>query len=345
MFIMKWKVIEKSKLPVLIGELDREYEVFAPVKEKNIISFERLSSGNEACLDFQNTKKPPKEVFFPETETLFTYRMDKKDVEIVDVPAVEGKRVLLGVRPCDARSFVLLDKFLSSGEHRDVYYSEKRKNTIVFGLACNRPRSTCFCTSLGGSPFGKEGMDLLLEDIDDRYLIETVTERGQQLIEKFPWLKDAEKADVERAKKLSEDAENDVKSKVSVKVVSEKLDKMFDNPLWDQIHQKCLGCGICTFLCPTCCCFDILDEEGDGWKKVRIWDSCQFSCFTLQGSGHNPRPSGKERMRQRVMHKFNYFVKNFGESFCVGCGRCVQECPVNLDIREVIEAISTRQGE
>lgn len=342
---MKWKVLRKSQLPILVRELAREYEVFSPVKEKSIISFERISSGKEACLDFRNTKKPPKEMFFPQTETLFTCRIGKKNVETVDVPAVEGKRILLGVRPCDARSFVLLDKFLSSGEDRDVYYSEKRKNTIVFGLACNRPRSTCFCTSLGGSPFGKDGMDLLLEDIDDRYLIETVTERGDELIKKFPWLKDAPKADVKRAKKLSEDAENVVKSKIPVKDVSEKLDKMFDNSLWDQICQKCLGCGICTFLCPTCCCFDILDEEGDGTKRVRIWDSCQFPCFTLQGSGHNPRPSGKERMRQRIMHKFNYFVKNFGESFCVGCGRCVQECPVNLDIREVVEVISTRQEE
>jgi len=342
---VKWKVIEKSKLPALIAELANEYEIFAPVKEKNIVSFERLSSGNEAYLGFRNTKKPPKDVFFPQTETLFTYRIGKKDVEIVESPAVEAKMVVLGVRPCDARSFVLLDKFFSSGEHKDLYYLEKRKNTTIVGLACNRPLSTCFCTSLGGNPFGKEGMDLLLQDINDKYLIETVTERGEELVKKFPWLKDAEKADVEKAKRLSEDAENAVKSKVSVKDVSEKLDRMFDDPLWDQIYQKCLGCGVCTFLCPTCCCFDILDEGTEERKRVRIWDSCQFSCFTLQGSGHNPRPSGKERMRQRIMHKFNYFVKNHGESFCVGCGRCVQECPVNLDIREVVGAISTRQVE
>lgn len=345
MFPMKWKVIEKSKLPVLMAELAKENEVFAPVKEKSIVSFKRISSENQAYLDFRNTKKPPKEVFFPQTETLFTYRTDKKDVEVLEDPAVKGKRVLLGVRPCDARSFALLDKFFSSGEDKDVYYLEKRKNTTIVGLACNAPLSTCFCTSMGGNPFGKEGMDLLLQDINDQYLIETVTERGEELIKKFPWLKDAEKADIERAKKLSEDAEKAVKSKVSVKNVSEKLDRMFDDPMWDQIYQRCLGCGVCTFLCPTCCCFDILDEETEEVKRVRIWDSCQFSCFTLQGSGHNPRPSGKERMRQRIMHKFNYFVKNYGESFCVGCGRCVRECPVNLDIREVVGAISTRQVE
>lgn len=341
---MNWKVIEKSQLPLLIGELTKEYEVFAPVKEKNITSFKRLSSGDEPYIGLRNTKKPPKEVFFPQTETMFTYKNRTKDVELVEVPAVKEKMVLLGVRPCDARSFVLLDKFLSSEESEDLYYLEKRKNTIIVGLACNSPRSTCFCTSLGGSPFGKDGMDLLIQDVNDKYLIETVTEKGKELVKKLPWLKDAEDADIEKAKKLLEEAENAVKPKFSVKDVSKKLDEMFNDPLWDQIYKKCLGCGVCTFLCPTCCCFDILDEEAKERKRVRIWDSCQFPCFTLQGSGHNPRPSGKERMRQRIMHKFNYFVKNYGESFCVGCGRCVQECPVNLDIREIIRVISARQA-
>jgi len=342
---MKWKVIEKSKMPIFIGELTKEHEVFAPVNEKGIISFKGLSSGNEAHLDFQNTKVAPKEVFFPQTEILFTYRVGKKGVEIEEAPAVKRKTVLLGIRPCDARSFVLLDKFFSSGENKDLYYLEKRKNTTIAGLACNHPLSTCFCTSLGGSPFGKEGIDLLLQDINDKYLIETVTEKGEKLLEKFPWLKDAEKDDIEKAKKLSEVAENAVRSKVSIKGVSDKLDGMFDDPVWDQIHRKCVGCGVCTYLCPTCYCFDILDEETEEGKRVRIWDSCQFPCFTLQGSGHNPRPTGKERMRQRVMHKFNYSVKNFGENFCVGCGRCVRECPVNLDIRKTVEEISTRQVE
>jgi sulfhydrogenase subunit beta (sulfur reductase) len=339
-FPMKGKIIEKSELSTLIGDLTKEYEIFVPVKEKNLVAFERLSPGNEAHLDFRNTKKAPKEIFLPQTEALFSYRTEDKDVEIVEPSDAKARKVLLGVRPCDCRSFVLLDKFLSSGEYRDVYYLEKRGNTTIFGMACDRPLSTCFCTSVGGSPFGREGVDLLIQEIDNKYLIEIVTERGEELIKKFSWLKDAEKADIDRAKKLAEDAENAMKQKFSVNHVSQKLDKMFDDPFWDQIFQKCLGCGVCAFLCPTCCCFDILDEEG---KRIRIWDSCQFTCFTLQGSGHNPRPSGKERMRQRIMHKFNYFVKNHGESFCVGCGRCVQECPVNLDIREVIGKISTKQ--
>ena len=340
---MKRKVIEKSKMPTIIRELTKEREVFAPVRNNGLVNFEIVSSESETCLSFRNTKKPAKEVFFPQTEILLTYRVGKKGVEIEEAPARTRETVLLGVRPCDARGFVLLDKFLSSGEHKDYYYLEKRKNTTVVGLTCNHPLSTCFCTSTGGSPFGKEGVDLLLQDIGDRYLIETVTERGDELIEEFPWLEDARRGDIEKVKRLSENAEKAIKSEVSVESLNKKLDGMFDHPIWDKIHRRCVTCGVCTYLCPTCCCFDIVDEEAPEGKRVRIWDSCQFSCFTLQGSGHNPRPSGKERMRQRIMHKFNYYVKNFGESFCVGCGRCVRECPVNVDIREIVEEISASQ--
>ena len=336
---MKWKVIEKSRIPSLIEELFKEHEVFTPVEKKGIIVFERVSSVGETCLGFQNTKTSPKEVFFPQTEILFTYRMGEEGVKVEETPT-PGKIVLLGVRPCDARGFVLLDKFFSSGDHKDKYYLERRLNTTTIGLACNHPLTTCFCTSLGGSPFGREGVDLLLQDINDKYIMEPITEKGAKLVERFPWLKDAEESDVEKAKSLSKRAERSMKPDVPIEGLNKKLDKLYDDSLWDKIQQKCIGCGICTYLCPTCSCFDVLDEETDDWKRVRTWDSCQFPCFTLHGSGHNPRPSGKERMRQRIMHKFSYFPKNYGETLCVGCGRCVQECPVNLDIREVIKAIS-----
>jgi len=124
----------------------------------------------------------------------------------------------------------------------------------------------------------------------------------------------------------------------STEGLKENLDEMYDDPFWDELHLRCLGCGVCTYLCPTCHCFDIVDEgNGAAGQRLRNWDTCQFALFTHHTSGHNPRPTGRERMRQRVMHKFNYFVSNFGDIACVGCGRCVRECPVNLDIRAVIE--------
>lgn len=337
---MKVKVLDRNRLPSLIDLLLEEYRVFAPVKRGRLLRFQEISSGKEACLDFQNTKQPPKEVFFPQTEILFTYKKSEKGVGVEEASPSDGERVLFGIRPCDARGLVLFDMFFSSGEHKDPSYLDKRERTAVVGLACNRPLSTCFCTSVGGSPFGKEGMDMLLVDLGDRYLVEILTERGEKLVEKARWLSDASDADLETAERLSRDAESVIKTRLSTEGLSEKLDDMFDDPLWDRIYEKCVGCGVCTYLCPSCWCFDILDEETPtGVTRVRVWDTCQFPLFTKQASGFNPRPSGKERMRQRVLHKFNYFPKDFGEFACVGCSRCVRECPVNLDIREVIKDI------
>ena len=333
------KVLDKNRLPNLIDELIEKYRVFAPVKREKFIGFEEISSSKEACLEFQNSKQPPKGVFFPQTEILFKYKKGEKGVE-ADARPWNGEGVLFGVRPCDARGLVFFDKFFSSGDHKDLPYLEKRKKTAVVGLACIHPRGTCFCTSLGGSPFGREGMDLLLVDLGDRYLVEILTERGEKLVENAQWLRDANDVDFERAVELAKGAEDAIKTKISTDGLSGKLDGMFDDPFWDQVHQKCIGCGVCTYLCPTCWCFDVLDEEiGANVRRVRIWDTCQFPLFTRQASGFNPRPSGKERMRQRLMHKFNYFPEDFNEFACVGCGRCVKECPVNLDIREVIKAI------
>jgi sulfhydrogenase subunit beta (sulfur reductase) len=135
-------------------------------------------------------------------------------------------------------------------------------------------------------------------------------------------------------------AEDSMKSKIEVRKVTEKLDTMFDDPFWDMVSERCLGCAICTYLCPTCHCFDITDEViSQSGERVRTWDSCAFPSFTLEASGVNPRPSNKERYRQRIMHKFDYFVANHGMAACVGCGRCIKECPVNLDIRVVLNNI------
>jgi len=339
---MNHKVIAKDGIREFIDGLIEGYRVFAPVEGKKILRLREISSGEEACLVFYNTKLSAKEVLFPQNEVLFTYKKDSEAIEKEVTSPTKREQVLFGVRPCDAKGIALTDVFFSSGEHRDQPYLEKRGRTMIVGLACNHPLNTCFCTSIGGSPFGKEGMDLLLVDLGERYLVEILTERGERLIGAAHGLRDATEEDLKMAERLSEDADRAFSRELPTEGLSEKLDGMFEDPLWDLIHQKCVGCGICTFVCPTCWCFDVVDEEtANGVSRIRLWDTCQFPIFTLQGSGFNPRPSGKERMRQRAMHKLNYFPKEFGALACVGCGRCVRECPVNLDIREIIETITS----
>lgn len=337
---MKHMTIAKDGIRDFIDRLVKRCRVIAPVESGKILRFREVSSGEEACFDFHNTKLSPKEILFPQNEVLFKYSKGRGAIEAEAGPSKNGEWVIFGIHPCDARGITLTDLFFSSGEHKDLLYLEKRGRSALVGFACIHPLNTCFCTSTGGNPFGREGMDLLLVDLGERYLVEVLTERGERLIEADRGLKDASEVDVDTANKLSRVAEKSLRTRLQMEGLSEKLDGMFEDPLWDRVHQKCVGCGVCTFVCPTCWCFDVVDEEtADSSSRIRLWDTCQFPLFTLQGSGFNPRPTGKERMRQRVMHKLNYFFREHRAFACVGCGRCVRECPVNLDIREIIRTI------
>jgi sulfhydrogenase subunit beta (sulfur reductase) len=341
---MKELEIAKTEAVSLLNNLIREYKVFAPVEQNGFITFQEIHSGSEAFLDYINSKKPPKEIFFPQSERLFSYDLSRRESWGAEKPAQEEKpRIIFGIRPCDARSLVLLDNVFDGKPYKDPYYTDKRKTTTIVALGCNQPCTTCFCTSLGGGPFSQDGSDLLLVDIGDKYIAQVVTEKGEKFAKEHNEFRKAEKHSLSLMRDTKETAEALMKSKIEVQKVTEKLDSMFDDHFWDMVSEKCLGCAVCTYLCPTCHCFDITDEviEQSG-DRVRTWDSCAFPSFTLEASGVNPRPSNKERYRQRIMHKFNYFVANHGMAACVGCGRCIKECPVNLDIRVVLNSILNR---
>jgi ferredoxin len=252
-----------------------------------------------------------------------------------------AQSVLFGVRPCDAHSFVLLDKLFDQEKYKDGYYIEKRKSTTVISLACVKPPyATCFCTSVDGEPVSAEGADILLTDIGGDYLAEFITEKGEKLAKYFGETKADAAADTKKSE-IATKAKESIASKIPAHEIKPILDVNFDNPFWNTIHGKCLACGTCTYMCPTCHCFDISDEvKGADGVRIRSWDSCMFPLFTKETSGHNPRSSQKERWRQRAMHKFKYYVDMFNAIACVGCGRCVMSCPVNIDIRKVVEDIS-----
>ena len=334
-----FKTLKKDRLPGFLERLVGEGQVFAPVKKGEVILIREIDSPSQVILEYGLAKESPKSALFPQRETLFRYRAEKGRAE-VEVPSSEAKRrVLFGIRPCDARGLLLLDKVFSGG-CRDPYYSDKRNGTVVVSLGCGDPNPSCFCLSMGGGPCSAEGSDVLLTDLGDRYFAEAVSEKGAALLKDQAF----EESD-ERSLSLTEDikkqAEASMQPVAKLENLERELERLFTDPVWQDLAESCLSCGICTYLCPTCHCFDLCDEaSGQAGERIRVWDSCQFPLFTLQASGFNPRPMVKERFRQRIMHKLSYLPKTQAMTGCVGCGRCVTECPVNLDIREVMVSLS-----
>ena len=335
--------LEKDQLEGFIKELASGYTVFAPVMKDGKQMFGEITSAAEIDSSRLNTERSPKEIFFPHSEVLFEY--DEKGIKVA--AADERPIAVWGMRGCDSRSIRMLDKvFGDEGERPgnvkfdDPYWNRRYGESLIFSMACNAPLSTCFCNWFESGPHDSSGADIFVTDTGKAYLLEPVSEKGEKFVEGFKGAKKASSRDLKNAASLAEEASALMGERTGLEGLDEKLKGLFHKPIWDAVSAKCINCGACSFTCSTCHCFDIQDESRRGkGKRLRIWDACMFPIFTKEASGHNPRALSKERVRQRVMHKYSYFVDNHGEFLCTGCGRCVAVCPVNLDIREVIREV------
>jgi Pyruvate/2-oxoacid:ferredoxin oxidoreductase delta subunit len=340
---MKLKLDKINFKPFLQSLMD-EYDLFAPVQLAEGVSvFKMIDQPGEVHLTELLPQKPAKEVFFPQFEIMFRYEKIGKQKQMISAEEVKRERILFGARPCDIEAISIIEKVFVGEEYTDIYFLEKRKKTTIIGLGCNHPLSTCFCSSTGGDPFLRAGSDLFFIDLDGAYFVELLTEKGMACL-KNKFFKEADPKDLTLVKELEEKAFEKIGYSIPVDGIEKRLDLMAESSFWDRVHEKCIGCRICTYLCPTCHCFDIVDEdEHPRGKRVRNWDSCLSPLYSLETSGHNPRPTCRERTRQRLMHKFNYFTKNFNQVACVGCGRCILYCPVHFDIRQAIIATSPKR--
>ena len=338
---MKQGAISRKKLFELFQDMAQAYRVYVPQKvssgeEVEILPFTERTQIN---LDYVNVLTPAKRIFFPDTEVLCVFQRDK----IIEPRGEICEIVVFGIRPCDARALKYLDKIFGKfGNTKDVLYTQRREHSTIISLACISPVDTCFCTALGGSPAGTEGSDIIATVVGDELLFEACTGRGEALMEKYAKVFRAPTTDeMNSCKQIAEKSTKQVQNNLSYNLQPVGWEA-FDSDVWRYVSEICRGCGICTLLCPTCHCFDITDErKGTLACRVRSWDTCQYPLFTLHASGHNPRPSRKERARQRIMHKFRYTVENVGAVFCVGCGRCVTKCPVGIDIREILKRLGS----
>jgi len=339
---MERRKLQKSNLGHWLDRMAQEYELIGPTEDDGTIRFEPVESSGQLTLEFANSLIPPKSLFFPQAESLFSFHKRGKEIALEPTKPLERDRVVFGIRNCDVRSLALLDSVFS-GDLEDTYYQERRDRTALIALACpTPPRSTCFCTTFGIDPLSPEGTDILLTDVDDAYLVDVSTERGEKLValseDLFSPLTEVE------AQQLQPPPVE--MKKLDVSELQERIEALWEDEYWHKISLPCLGCGICTYVCPTCHCFDIVDMGSmlDG-ERYRCWDSCMYSDFTLMASGENPRPTKRERIRNRYFHKFSSFPSRYGtEHACVGCARCLVHCPSGMEITEVIKDILAKEG-
>jgi ferredoxin len=282
-------------------------------------------------------------VIFPQNETFFSfvYKKDNENFQKTDIelsPKLDvHETIIFGARPCDAKGFRIYDRVYLDTDTPDPYYKERRDKTTIITMCCPSPSPGCFCVAVGGSPSNTEGSDAMITEMEHGYFIEPLTQKGMAILEE-PLIEDGNSYKSE-AKKQQDAAYEKVKNPFTREGSLKVSLALFNlDAFWEQVTARCISCGVCTFLCPTCYCFNITDEQAsNGGERIRSWDACMFSHFTLEASGHNPRPFKHQRFRNRVGHKFLYYPDKYdGIIACCGCGRCIRYCPVSIDISEVV---------
>ncbi len=289
--------------------------------------------------DALNTVRSAKDFFFPQTENLMAFNVNGKKIEIIDTRTEADDFIVFGVRACDVRSFDILDSVFLS-EPVDSYYANRRAHGIIVSMACTRPAETCFCATFGIDASAPAG-DVVCWKTDDALYMEAKTEKGSALVAVLADLTeecDTDAVEVQKATAKERLAKLPLANLTADKFGGGKTMEFFNDPAWASLSEACLGCGTCTFVCPTCQCYDIKDfDTGHGVIRLRCWDSCMYSDFTKMAHG-NPRLTQLERFRQRFMHKLVYYPENNDGVFgCVGCGRCLTRCPISMNIVKVMK--------
>ena len=342
--------IAKENLSALFRLIAESQELYLPVRTAEQVNFGVWSEDAEVDLDTLKSVKSPKDAFFPQSENLYTCIKEGKKIQIEPEALKEQKFVVFGMKACDVQGVQVLDKVFLA-DPLDTFYAARRDHGTIVAMACHEPEESCFC-KVFGIDCAEPAADVATWMVEGNLYWKSLTEKGEALTKDVENL--LESADDADEKKV-EDEKAAIRSIVEKPPYSnlslegwngDALSEKFDSPLWEELYKPCLACGTCTFVCPTCQCYDIKDyNTGHGVKRYRCWDSCMYSDFTMMAHGNN-RTSQMQRYRQRFMHKLVYFpANNDGMYSCVGCGRCVEKCPASLNIVKVIKAFQKQGGD
>lgn len=339
--------IAKENLRALFRTIVQKQELYLPIRTGNQVNFGVWNEDADVDLETLKTVKSPKDAFFPQSENLYTCVRDGKKLSVKPEQLKEQDFVVFGMKSCDVRGVEVLDKVFLA-EPTDSFYAARRAHGTIVAMACREPEETCFC-SVFGIDCAEPSADVAVWMTEEMLYWKAMTEKGEALTEQVKEL-------------LTETTEENVEQqKHAIRQIVQKLpnaqlslegwngdalQEKFDSPIWEDLYKPCLACGSCTFVCPTCQCYDIKDyDTGHGIQRYRCWDSCMYSDFTMMAHGNN-RTSQMQRFRQRFMHKLVYFpANNDGMYSCVGCGRCVEKCPSSLNIVKVIKAFGKQGGD
>ncbi|MEW6142202.1 MAG: 4Fe-4S dicluster domain-containing protein [Chloroflexota bacterium] len=340
------KVLEKSSLPAFFDDLQKKARVVGAVRKGGITAHAYLSFGfaeklEDIVLDYKTTTVAPKKLFIPDSEALFSFKRKDGDIILGNLASKpDEKRVLLGIHPCDITALSRLDKVFDE-VYRDPYYKNKRENTIVVGLTCSEPAHLCFCKSVGSGPDLNKGFDLLMTDIGRSYFVKVGSKSGEKLTKKT-YFREATQADKSKRIAVIERLEQQLRSSFSIDGLIETMRRRYNDKAWDSYSNRCVTCGICNMVCPTCHCFAVLDktnaDQTEG-KRVRVWDSCHFERFSRMAGGLDLRESKASRFKHRLYDKFDYTPARYGDVFCVGCGRCIKFCQSEIDLRDALRTL------
>ncbi len=333
---MKVVKLNKTNFPKFVEVLAGKWEIWGPVKEKDKFVFRKGSDSSKFDFNYTRTVIPPKMFFVPPQFNMFRFDKNVYHEELTVFP-----RIIFGVHPCDIHGILILDK-LFAFQYRDPYYMERSENTIIIGHSCI-PDDKCFCLSTR-THIVEEGFDLFFTDLGEYYLVWIGSSKGDDLIKIKP--------DIFDEKILMEDIEKYISWRkwhseqfslfIDFTALPDIVELKYNDPVWEKMAEGCLSCGSCSMVCPTCNCYNVHDYPyfgtGEG-VRVRFWDSCMLKEYSLVAGGHNFREKRADRLKLWYTHKLQAYIGQYGKPSCVGCGRCIETCPVEINVKTVANSL------